>query len=128
MVRASRARKTARSRLGLPFPEKQPGEDADGIDRVASAESRADKTPSGIHCEECDLEFELGYRPDPCIGGYLPGVAHACCGHGVPHQAYVTLGEVPDQCASTIPGCLCIRGRDAIDYIEQNKQFAAPDP
>ena len=26
--------------------------------------------------------------PDPCMGGYLPDIAHACCGHGNPEIAY----------------------------------------
>lgn len=125
MGAATEARKIARARLGEEFPEKQPGEDADGIERVAAAASRADKRLTGEFCEGCGLEFELGYRPDPCIGGYLPGVAHACCGHGVVWQAYVTLGGVPDQCANTIPGCACLRGQDAIDYIEEHKVDAA---
>lgn len=117
---ASDARLRARARLGEEFPRKE-GVDADGIERVAAAESRADTRPSGEFCDHCGLEFELGYRPDPCIGDYLPGVAHACCGHGEPWQAYVTLGGVPDQCANTIPGCLCIRGQAALDYIEEHK-------
>ena len=128
MAEASKARQWARAALGEPWPDKQPGEDADGVDRVAAAESRADKRPSGFFCEECGLEFELGYRPDPCIGGYLPDVSHACCGHGRDGQAYVTIGGVPDQAAHTIVDRLSLRGRAAADYIEQHRHLATPDP
>lgn len=30
-----------------------------------------------------------GSAPDPCLGGFLSGVAFACCGHGVENVAYV---------------------------------------
>lgn len=39
-------------------------------------------------CKECKMIVTQG-KPDPCLG-YLPDVAHACCGHGDPKQAYVT--------------------------------------
>ena len=41
-------------------------------------------------CKKCGLIFEgsnIG-DPDPCLGD-LPGVDNACCGHGVPDQAYI---------------------------------------
>jgi hypothetical protein len=38
----------------------------------------------------CITYEKLG--PDPCLG-YLPGVAHACCGHGEVGRAYVVFGE-----------------------------------
>ena len=100
-----------------------------GAPCVAFASSRSDATPCGISCDHCRLEFTLGYRPDPCIGGYLPGVAHACCGHGDAAQAYVTGGNcVPDQQAHTIDEHWCIRGETAIKYIESHRHEAIPDP
>lgn len=126
MADANQARKRARERLGVgPYPAKTYG---DGIDRVAATTSRDDDRPSGEHCGHCGLEYELGYRPDPCIGGYLPGVAHACCGHGREWQAYVSLGGVPDQCATTIPGERTLRGPAALAYIELYRHLAVPDP
>jgi hypothetical protein len=39
-------------------------------------------------CAKCG-ELCVRGEPDPCLG-YLPGVAHACCGHGEPTKvAYV---------------------------------------
>lgn len=41
-------------------------------------------------CKQCGLVFEgsnIG-EPDPCLGN-LPGVTNACCGHGVPDEAYI---------------------------------------
>lgn len=40
-------------------------------------------------CKRCGKEFSLGEGVvDPCLG-MLPGVDNACCGHGVPEEAYV---------------------------------------
>ncbi len=128
MGSATEARKVARALLGEEFPRKRPGEDADGIDRVASAASRADRRPCGISCDACGMEFEIGYRPDPCIGGYLPDVSHACCRHGREWRAYVTLGGVPDQSATTIPDHRVLRGRSALAYIDEHRHLAVTDP
>jgi hypothetical protein len=41
-------------------------------------------------CAVCGAIFQgsdVG-GPDPCLGD-LPGVDNACCGHGVPSQAYI---------------------------------------
>ena len=41
-------------------------------------------------CKKCGAVFQgsnVG-EPDPCLGN-LPGVDNACCGHGVPEQAYI---------------------------------------
>ena len=40
-----------------------------------------------LKCPECKLDCEPK-GPDPCLG-ILPGVAHACCGHGDRRKAYV---------------------------------------
>lgn len=37
-------------------------------------------------CPKCHL-FPLKYEVDPCLG-LLPGVEHACCGHGI-HNGYI---------------------------------------
>lgn len=37
-------------------------------------------------CAKCGRTFPLD-TPDPCIG-LLPGVVSACCGHGIPGEAY----------------------------------------
>lgn len=38
-------------------------------------------------CAKCGAVFEM-HEPDACLG-QLPGVDNACCGHGVPDQAYI---------------------------------------
>lgn len=41
-------------------------------------------------CKKCGIIFEGSNSgdPDPCLGN-LPGVSNACCGHGVPEDAYI---------------------------------------
>ncbi len=51
----------------------------------------------GSVCEYCRERYLAGWEPDPCIGKYLDGVSHACCGHGDPYLAYVTIGGEIDQ-------------------------------
>jgi hypothetical protein len=75
---------------------------------------------SQTKCKVCG-EFKGGKEPDPCLG-YLPGIAHACCGHEVKIRAY---------CCGW-PGCkpnepVLVndarkdywekRGKEAIDYM-----------
>ncbi len=88
---------------------------AAGLQRTPAS----DTTPSGVCCDHCQLEYERGYRPDPCLGGYLPDVAHACCGHGDPLRAYVCGGEgaVPDQGVPLIEKHWDLRGLAAIDFF-----------
>ena len=91
-------------------------------------------------CDECDRDIKNG-EPDPCIGGYIPGVAHACCGHGNVHAAYCVgwvdckpnekiggvskvlvdelnniVGIVP---TNKLPGFWEKRGKDALDYMKR---------
>lgn len=40
-----------------------------------------------LDCTVCKQPCPLK-EPDPCLGE-LPGVRHACCGHGDPSQAYI---------------------------------------
>lgn len=80
-------------------------------------------------CGKCGL-IRKGYSPDPCIGGYLPGVAHACCGHesGQPYVVgwpnceanEVATDEFGNRKAD---GNLDLRGQDAADYINANKHL-----
>jgi len=39
-------------------------------------------------CKKCGAKGPTVKGHDPCIAN-LPGVEHACCGHGVPGFAYV---------------------------------------
>lgn len=41
-----------------------------------------------VDCRRCKRSYRPGIDPDPCLGE-LPGVLHACCGHGDPHMSYV---------------------------------------
>jgi len=72
------------------------------------------------HCgmtvnKEDDPEIPRGGYPDPCLG-VLPGVIHACCGHGYVKEAYVVIGNSP-------PGTMfCVA-----DVIKSLKHDAALD-
>lgn len=52
------------------------------------AESGEKASNSNASCVSCGLKSDNGH--DPCIRS-LPGVANACCGHGVASDAYVQL-------------------------------------
>jgi len=68
-------------------------------------------------CESCNLPPAAnGY--DGCMGK-VAGVMNACCGHGDKSQAYVQLNH--DDYESN-PNKHVIRGLDAIDYINLNKE------
>jgi len=49
-------------------------------------------------CKKCGAK-NSGKEPDECLGGYLPGLAHSCCGHGDERKAYCCGWEgcKPDQ-------------------------------
>lgn len=115
-------------KAGVPRTNRLPSDEYG--DLVSTAEARGNTNPSGVLCAECDLEFAEGYRPDPCIGGYLPDVAHACCGHGKPAQAYVSGGPGcrPDQSATTVRGHWLLRGRAAVAYLAAHRSEAVKDP
>lgn len=49
-----------------------------------------DESPSRP-CAACGRAI-VHETPDPCLG-MLPGVAFACCGHGVPGLSYVTFTD-----------------------------------
>lgn len=67
---------------------------------------------------------EYGGR-DPCLPGLIPGVSHACCGHGDIERAYVTLGGEPGQPVSTIPGAVTLRGVKALIFFSLVAQARA---
>jgi hypothetical protein len=59
----------------------------------------------GEACHDCGLyadgpDIPLGGHVDPCIAPAIPGVIHACCGHGDTCQPYVVL-------ANATPGTSC---------------------
>lgn len=73
-------------------------------------------------CELCGeiaaagFDLEVGCQGfDPCLGR-LPGVSHACCGHGFT-QPYVTLGGEPGQPAYTIEDFVTLRGEAALTFF-----------
>lgn len=65
-------------------------------------------------CTECGQSRTEG--PDPCLG-YLPGLSHACCGHGDLGEAYACIGGQPNQSAHTIPNHGVLRGQHALDLF-----------
>ena len=67
------------------------------------------------YCPECNLL--MGEGPDICLGE-LPGVSHACCGHGDLKRAYVVIGGDPDQSCLTIRNGVQFRGRAALEFFD----------
>lgn len=68
-------------------------------------------------CGKC--EAICGNGPDPCLG-YIPGVSHACCGHGRDSGAYVTIGGQPNESLLDMDlgaDYLVLRGQDALDFF-----------
>lgn len=96
------------------------------VELVAAALNR-DNPEKSFDCEACGLRRE-GYRPDPCIGGYLPGVSHACCGHGGAKEAYVALGGEADQCAWQVEDLVTLRGAPALAYLAEHRHLATAAP
>lgn len=68
-------------------------------------------------CSVCK-EKQIDGDYDPCIGKLI-GVKNACCGHGDTKEAYVQFDHVDYK---DNPNAFRIGGRDALDYIERNKQ------
>lgn len=81
-------------------------------------------------CEKCGQNVRPS-APDPCLGGYLEGIAQACCGHGEandyfayccgwsncrPNQYSEEYGRIQDR-----PGYWVKRGKEAIEYMESIK-------
>lgn len=68
------------------------------------------------YCAFCDRTMSDG--PDACLG-FLPGVSHACCGHGGVTEAFVVIGGEPDQDYSTIANPIRLSGAAALKYFAQ---------
>lgn len=54
---------------------------------------------------------------DPCLGGLIPGVSHACCGHGGRSMPYVTLGGEPGQDYESIKNRVTLYGMHATQFF-----------
>lgn len=67
------------------------------------------------YCGLCDKY--MGEGPDVCLGT-LPGVSHACCGHGETKRAYVVIGGVENQRAWTISNGVRLDGGDALEFFD----------
>lgn len=79
---------------------------------------------SAGHCAKCERDVPAG--PDICLG-LIPGVSHACCGHGKIDSAYVCFGGKPNQDASTIT-TLTLRGPAALLFFELMKYGELLEP
>ena len=64
-------------------------------------------------CADCGVSMPAG--PDACLGT-IPGVSHACCGHGSAKDAYVVLGGQPGQPSWEID-TVTLRGLDALEFF-----------
>jgi hypothetical protein len=79
--------------------------------------------PDTTTCQRCGAVREpLPDDPrgiDPCLQGYLPDVAHACCGHDNPERAYVVIaaGAKPNQWFGTLNDPQVLHGDDALRYF-----------
>jgi hypothetical protein len=65
-------------------------------------------------CDRC--QHPVGDGVDRCLGT-LPGVSHACCGHGDDAKAYVVLGGRPNQAMCEIPDAVTLTGAKALAYF-----------
>lgn len=65
------------------------------------------------YCRRCN-QF-MGSGPDACLG-IIPGVSHACCGHGNTDHAYVVIGGNPDESWSEIES-VTLQGALAIAFF-----------
>jgi len=77
-------------------------------------------------CAKCEEKINPT-KPDPCIGKYLEGIAHACCGHGNDISAYCVGWDncYPNEGNAkenklTRNG-FDFRGRRALEYMESVK-------
>lgn len=64
------------------------------------------------YCQACERWMPEG--PDICLGT-IPGVSHACCGHGT-KEAYVILGGEPDDPAWAMD-TVRLYGEDARNFF-----------
>lgn len=93
-------------------------EEMGGRENAAAESARLRARPST--CPSCGEHRARGV-PDPCLG-WLPGVVHACCGHGVWWRAYVLCapGHEPNTPCSEIPDDEVVgyRGRVAAEIFD----------
>jgi hypothetical protein len=84
---------------------------------TASANQRGVDTTVGQpgFCEQCG--HHMGDGPDVCLG-LIPGVSHACCGHGDKTKAYAVLGGAPDVPAYLLADLVTLRGQDAVTFFD----------
>lgn len=68
------------------------------------------------HCKACDKDYDSA-EPDPCLG-YLPGVSHACCGHGDYGNAYVVIGGEPHESCVDRDNFVCLYGIPALEFFD----------
>ncbi len=75
-------------------------------------------TENGRRDRDCDLcGRTMADGPDACLG-YIPGVSHACCGHGGGDSApYVVLGGQPNQDCLDGFDRITLRDQDALDFF-----------
>ena len=80
--------------------------DAHGVWRMSGTRKPVKKAV--VNCKRCLKTMKFG-DPDPCLG-VLPGVAYACCGHGVEegyiyfHSGVVIRGEFTEIEKTKKPG------------------------
>lgn len=67
-------------------------------------------------CPRCGQAVAKG-EPDPCLG-LIPGLSHACCGHGILEDAYAVIGGEPDQSCETFEYHTTIRGVFAESFFK----------
>jgi len=58
----------------------------------------------------------MGEGPDVCLG-LLPGVAHACCGHGDMDRAYAVLGGQENESCLSIDNGVMLYGEFAHEFF-----------
>jgi hypothetical protein len=87
---------------------------------------RGEDTHSGEpgFCKACEQHVPKG--PDICLGT-LPGVSHACCGHGDESRAYVVLGGTPSQSFETLDDYRKLEGPDAVKLFKLLAVAEKPD-
>jgi hypothetical protein len=76
-------------------------------------------------CGELGGDIPVLYEvaiPDSCLG-VIPGVSHACCGHGDVDKAYVVIGG-PENCDANgeTYRSLTLRGADAVEFFAMAKR------
>ncbi len=64
-------------------------------------------------CGYCGLSFIID--ADPCLYGLIPGAKNACCGHGIPKEAYIQYSTV------TVRGTLARGLQERDDTYRKNR-------